>query len=97
MLIFAKFAGNKPATLLKYELLSAVLRTLNLDKKKPFFGRSSYLSTASVYIRQLSKRWIKSFFVSRSTTKKMMMMMMMMTMYNAKTEYGKMMMYKKLN
>ena len=41
VLIFAKFAGNKPATLLKYEILSEVLQTLNLDNKKPFFGRSS--------------------------------------------------------
>ena len=43
VLIFAKFARNKPATLLKYELLSDVLQTLNLDYKKPFFGRSSYI------------------------------------------------------
>ena len=57
--IFAKFARIKPATLLKYELLSEVLQTLKLDNKKPFFGRSSYLVTASVYIRQVSKRWLK--------------------------------------
>ena len=49
VLIFAKFARNKPATLLKYELLSDVLQTLNLDNKKSFFGSSSYLVTASVY------------------------------------------------
>ena len=49
VLIFAKFARNKPATLLKYELLSDVLQTLNLDNKKPFFRSSSYLVTASVY------------------------------------------------
>ena len=59
VLIFAKFARNKPATLLKYELLSEVLQTLKLDNKKPFFGRSSYLVTVSVYIRQVSKRWLK--------------------------------------
>ena len=59
VLIFANFTRNKPATLLKYELLSEVLQTLNLDNKKPFFGRSSYLVTASVYIRQVSKRWLK--------------------------------------
>ena len=57
--IFAKFARIKPATLLKYELLSEVLQTLKLDNKKPFFGRSSYLVTVSVYIRQVSKRWLK--------------------------------------
>ena len=57
--IFAKFAKIKPATLLKYELLSEVLQTLKLDNKKPFFGRSSYLVTVSVYIRQVSKRWLK--------------------------------------
>ena len=34
VLIFVKFARNKPATLLKYELFSAVLQTLNLDDKK---------------------------------------------------------------
>ena len=59
VLILEKFARNKPATLLKYELLSDILQTLNLDSKKPFFGRSSYLVTASVYIRQVSKRWLK--------------------------------------
>ena len=59
VLIFANFTRNKPATLLKYELLSEVLQTLNLDNKKPFFGRSSYLVTASIYIRQVSKRWLK--------------------------------------
>ena len=59
VLIFAKFARNKPATLLKYELLSEVLQTLQLDNKKPFFGRSCYLVTASVYISQVSKRWLK--------------------------------------
>ena len=57
--IFAKFARIKPATLLKYELLSEVLQTLKLDNKKPFFGRSSYLVTVSVCIRQVSKRWLK--------------------------------------
>ena len=57
--IFAKFARIKPATLLKYELLSEVLQTLKLDNKKHFFGRSSYLVTVSVYIRQVSKRWLK--------------------------------------
>ena len=57
--IFAKFARIKPATLLKYELLSEVLQTLKLDNKKPFFGRSSYLVTVLVYIRQVSKRWLK--------------------------------------
>ena len=46
VLIFAKFERTKPATLLKYELLSDVLQTLNLDNKKLFFGRSSYLVTA---------------------------------------------------
>ena len=59
VLILEKFARNKPVTLLKYELLSDILQTLNLDNKKPFFGRSSYLVTASVYIRQVSKRWLK--------------------------------------
>ena len=59
VLIFANFARNKPAMLLKYELLSEVLQTLNLDNKKPFFGRSSYLVTVSVYIRQVSKRWLR--------------------------------------
>ena len=62
--IFAKIARNKPGTLLKYEHLSEVLQTLNLDNKKPFFGRSFYIVTASVYvyiyiyiyIRQVSKR-----------------------------------------
>ena len=49
VLIFAKFARNKPATLLKYEVLSDVLQTLNLDNKKPFFESSSYLVTALVY------------------------------------------------
>ena len=49
VLIFAKFARNKPATLLNYELLSDVLQTLNLDNKKPFFRSSSWLVTASVY------------------------------------------------
>ena len=49
VLIFAKFARNKPATLLKYEVLSDVLQTLNLDNKKSFFGSGSYLVTASVY------------------------------------------------
>ena len=34
VLSFTKFARNKPATLLKYELLSGVLQTLNLDNKK---------------------------------------------------------------
>ena len=41
VLIFAKFARNKPATLLEYELLSDVLETLNLD--------CSYFETALVY------------------------------------------------
>ena len=41
VLIFAKFARNKPATLLKYELLSDVLQTLNIYDKKRFLGRSS--------------------------------------------------------
>ena len=59
VLLFAKFARNKPTTLLKYEVLSEVLQTLNLDNKKPFFERSSYLVTSSVYIRQVSKRWLK--------------------------------------
>ena len=59
VLILEKFARNKPVTLLKYELLSDILQTLNLDNKKPFFGRSSYLVTASVYIRQVSKIWLK--------------------------------------
>ena len=59
VLIFPKFAGNKPPTLLKYELPADVLQTLNLDNMKPYFGRSSYLVTASVYIRQVSKRWLK--------------------------------------
>ena len=40
VLIFAKFARNKLATLLKYELLSEVLQTLNLDNKKPFSGEA---------------------------------------------------------
>ena len=57
--IFAKFARIKPAALLKYELLSEVLQTLKLDNKKTFFGRSFYLVTALVYIRQVSKRWLK--------------------------------------
>ena len=57
--ILAKFARNKPPTLLKYELPSDVLQTLNLDNMKPYCGRSSYLVTASVYIRQVSKRWLK--------------------------------------
>ena len=57
--IFAKLARNKPATLLKYDFLSDVLQTLNLDNKKPFYWRSSYLVTASVYIRLVSKRWLK--------------------------------------
>ena len=92
VLIFAKFARNKPATLLKYELLSEVLQTLNLDDKKPFFGRSFYLVTASVYIRQVSKRWLK-FFVSRTTTKKINML----TMCNVKTKYKKMAMHNKPN
>ena len=51
VLIFAKFERNK--------FLSEVLQTLKLDNKKPFFGRSSYLVTASVYIRQVNKRWLK--------------------------------------
>ena len=55
VLIFAKFGRYKPATLLKYELPSDVLQT-NLDNKKTYFGKSSYLATASVYIRQVSKR-----------------------------------------
>ena len=59
VLIFAKFARNKPATLLKYELPSDVWQTLNLDNKKPYFGRASYLVSASVYIKQVSKRWLK--------------------------------------
>ena len=59
VLILEKFARKKPVTLLKYELLSDILQTLNLDNKKPFFGRSSYLVTASVYIRQVSKIWLK--------------------------------------
>ena len=59
VLIFAKFARNKPPTLLKYELPSDVLQKLNLDNMKPYFGRSSYLVTALVYIRQVSKRWLK--------------------------------------
>ena len=120
VLTLAKFARNKPATLLKYELLSEVLRTLtlswrrplsyrnqsidlpsksmdwflyetasvmkglNLDNKKPFFGRSPYLVTASVYIRQVSKRWLKVF-VSSTTTKKINML----TMCNVNTEYKK--------
>ena len=58
-LLFAKFATNKPATLLKYELPSDALQTLCLDNKKHYFRRSSYLVTASVYIRQVSKRWLK--------------------------------------
>ena len=49
VLLFAKFARNKPATLLKYEPFTDVLQTLNLDNKKPFFERSCYLVTASVY------------------------------------------------
>ena len=85
VLIFAKFARNKPATLLKYDLLSDVLQTLNLYNKKPFFGISSYLVTSLVYIRQVSKRWLK-IFVSRTTTKKINML----TMCNVKTEYKKM-------
>ena len=44
VLILAKFARNKPATLLKYELLSDVLQTLNLDNKKPFFRDKLLLS-----------------------------------------------------
>ena len=44
LLIFAKFARNKPATLLKYELLSDVLQTLNLDNKKSFFRDKPLLS-----------------------------------------------------
>ena len=40
VLIFAKFARNKPATLLKYELLSEVLQTLNLDYKKTFLAEA---------------------------------------------------------
>ena len=48
VLIFAKFARNKPATLLKYELIWDVLQTLNLDNKKAFFGSNSYLINASV-------------------------------------------------
>ena len=59
VLIFAKFARNKPATLLKHELPSDVLETLNVDNKKPYLGKSSYLVTALVYIRQASKRWLK--------------------------------------
>ena len=48
VLIFAKFARNKPATLLKYELLSDVLQTLNLDNKNTFF-REQLLVTTLVY------------------------------------------------
>ena len=40
VLIFEKFARNKPTTLLKYELLSEVLQTLNLDYMKPFSGEA---------------------------------------------------------
>ena len=40
VLIFAKFARTKLTTV-KYELPSDVLQTLNLDNKKPYFGRSS--------------------------------------------------------
>ena len=40
VLIFAKFARNKPATLLKYDFLSDVLQTLNLDNKKVFLGEA---------------------------------------------------------
>ena len=36
VLIFAKFARNKPTTLLKYEPFTDVLQTLNLDNKKPY-------------------------------------------------------------
>ena len=93
VLILAKFARNKPATLLKYELLSDVLHTLNLDNKKPFFARGSYLVTAAVYIRQVCKWLIKSFFLSRTTTKKINML----TMCNAKTEYKKIVMHEKRN
>ena len=85
VLILEKFARNKPASLLKYELLSDILQTLNLDNKKAFFGRSSYLVTASVYIRQVSKKMVKSFFISRTTTKEINML----TMCNVKTEYEK--------
>ena len=51
VLIFAKFERSK--------FLSEVLQTLKLDNKKPFFGKSSYLVTALVYIRQVNKRWLK--------------------------------------
>ena len=49
------------------------------------------LATASVNIRQVSKRWIKSFFVSSTTTEKINML----TICNVKTEYEKMVIYKK--
>ena len=58
---------NKPGTLLKYEHLSEVLQTLNLDNKKPFFGRSFYIVTASVYVYiyiyiYISDKWVKDRF-----------------------------------
>ena len=57
-----------------------------------FFGRSSYLVTASVYIRKVSKRWLK-FLCFQEHYKKTNML----TMYNVKTEYKKIGMHSKQN
>ena len=53
VLIFAKFARNKPATLLKYELLSDVLQTLNLDIET-FFRKQLLLNNCL----GISDRWV---------------------------------------
>ena len=71
---FAKIAGKKNSVvLLKYEPFTVVSqRLINLDNKTLFFqspcpGSGPWafvLDYALPYINQVSKRWIKSFFVS---------------------------------
>ena len=60
---FAKVAAKKLETLLNYEHFRNALHRLNPD------SQSTPLPLPS-HIKEVSNRWIKSFFVSRTTTKK---------------------------
>ena len=76
VLIFTKVVGKKPAILLKYEPLADVLQTLSLDNKNTCFPEQPLAFDMLPYIKEVGKRPIKIFFVSRTTTKKINMLKM---------------------
>ena len=68
MLIFPKVVRKKPAIILRYKPFGDVLQRLKLDNKNTFFPEQIFV-TVLVY-STVSKRWLKSSFVSRPSRRR---------------------------